>query len=250
MGSDEDSSSYERRYQEEWQSPENRSISWEKIKFVAPNPCEKRVDINGKNLQVIVKLANIELTPENSRHPGGNWHVEGTQNEAIVATGIFYYSSSNITQSRLFFREAVSDPERYLQNDEEGVIQVYGIKNRGHLNQALGSVVTAENRCIVFPNIYQHRVSPFELEDKTKYGYRKILGFFLVDPDERVVSTKHVLPQQKDWRSADDQKGTMTLEEARRYREELMRTRKYAAYIYNYGEIVSMYEREFSLCEH
>ena len=28
-------------------------------------------------LQVIVKLANIELTPEKPRYEGGSWHVEG-----------------------------------------------------------------------------------------------------------------------------------------------------------------------------
>jgi len=39
-----------------------------------------------------------------------------------------------------------------------------------------------EGRCIAFPNIYQHRVSPFELRDKSKPGHRKILAFFLVDP--------------------------------------------------------------------
>lgn len=30
-----------------------------------------------KGLQIIVKLANIELTPENPDYDGGSWHVEG-----------------------------------------------------------------------------------------------------------------------------------------------------------------------------
>ena len=30
-----------------------------------------------RGLQVIVKLANIELTPEKPRYEGGSWHVEG-----------------------------------------------------------------------------------------------------------------------------------------------------------------------------
>jgi hypothetical protein len=30
----------------------------------------------GKNLQVIVKLANIHLTPENPSYEGGSWHIE------------------------------------------------------------------------------------------------------------------------------------------------------------------------------
>lgn len=30
-----------------------------------------------RGLQVIVKLANIELTPEKPNYAGGSWHVEG-----------------------------------------------------------------------------------------------------------------------------------------------------------------------------
>ena len=32
-------------------------------------------------LQIIVKLANIHLTPEQPRYEGGSWHVEGQLNE-------------------------------------------------------------------------------------------------------------------------------------------------------------------------
>lgn len=34
-------------------------------------------DFAGHGLQVIVKLANIELTPEKPSYAGGSWHVEG-----------------------------------------------------------------------------------------------------------------------------------------------------------------------------
>lgn len=37
----------------------------------------KRVRLAGCTLQVIVKLANIILTPEKPKYPGGKWHVEG-----------------------------------------------------------------------------------------------------------------------------------------------------------------------------
>jgi len=36
-----------------------------------------RISLKSRTLQVIVKLANIVLTPENPEYPGGNWHVEG-----------------------------------------------------------------------------------------------------------------------------------------------------------------------------
>jgi len=38
---------------------------------------KKTVDLRGKTLQVIVKLANIVLTPEKPEYGGGTWHVEG-----------------------------------------------------------------------------------------------------------------------------------------------------------------------------
>ena len=34
-----------------------------------------------RRLQIIVKLANIHLTPEKPRYEGGSWHVEGQLNE-------------------------------------------------------------------------------------------------------------------------------------------------------------------------
>ena len=50
------------------------------------------VKLRGRTLKVIVKLANIALTPEKPDNNGGAWHVEGMGNEAIVATVIYYFS--------------------------------------------------------------------------------------------------------------------------------------------------------------
>jgi len=36
-----------------------------------------RMSLNGRTLQVIVRLANVILTPERPEYPGGKWHVEG-----------------------------------------------------------------------------------------------------------------------------------------------------------------------------
>jgi hypothetical protein len=38
----------------------------------------KLVSLAGRTLQVIVKFANIILTPDNPKYPGGIWHVEGS----------------------------------------------------------------------------------------------------------------------------------------------------------------------------
>ncbi|MGW7312489.1 DUF4246 domain-containing protein [Streptomyces sp. NPDC054865] len=199
-----------------------------------------RVDLRGSRLQVIVKLATIHLTPEKPEYAGGSWHVEGMLNERIVSTGIYYWDSENVTESRLGFRAALDDPN-YEQNDDNGLREVYGLEDEDALNQVLGSTSTPAGRCLAFPNILQHRVSPFRLTDTTRPGHRKILAFFLVDPSRTIVSTSDVPPQQP-WSDT----STMTLEQARDYREQLMRERKF--FVAEHNE--QLYEREFSLCEH
>ena len=47
--------------------------------------------------------------------------------------------------------------------------------------------------------VSQHRVSPFELADPTKPGYRRFIALWLVDPHKRVISTANVPPQQLSW---------------------------------------------------
>ena len=161
-------------------------------------------------------------------------------NERIVSTGIYYWDSENITESRLSFRAALDDPD-YEQNDDNGLREVYGLEDEDALNQVLGSTSTPAGRCLAFPKILQHRVGSFRLTDPARPGYRKILAFFLVDPSEKIVSTSDVPPQQP-WSDT----STMTLEQARDYREQLMRERKF--FVDEHNE--QLYEREFSLCEH
>ncbi|HEY3506254.1 MAG TPA: DUF4246 domain-containing protein [Actinocatenispora sp.] len=210
--------------------------------FVAPVAPDDaaRVDLRGRRLQVIVKLATIQLTPDKPEYPGGSWHVEGMLNERIVSTAIYYWDSDNTTESRLGFRAAIDDPD-YEQNDETGVREVYGLADEDALNQVLGSASTPAGRCLAFPNMLQHRVSPFRLADPTRPGYRKILVFFLVDPLVTITSTSDVPPQQP-WADT----STMTLEQAKGYREQLMKERKF--FVDEHNE--QLYEREFSLCEH
>ena len=78
------------------------------------NDVKKTITLRGRTLQLIVKLANIVLTPEKPEYPGGKWHVEGVtsrafpeqvaehtlgmDNEAIVAT--FIYVSPSVVALR------------------------------------------------------------------------------------------------------------------------------------------------------
>ena len=128
-------------------------------------------------------------------------------------------------------------------------------------------MVTKAGRCIAFPNIYQHRVSSFELKDRTRAGHRKILALFLVDPAVRVPSTSTVAPQQKHFlvetlaecpgplatlpreilgMIADADPQTMTRAEAFAYREELMDERTTFVDASNHG----FFGTAFNMCEH
>lgn len=105
--------------------------------------------------------------------------------------------------------------------------------------------MTKQGRCIAFPNLYEHRVSPFQLADTTKPGHRKILVLFLVDPNVRIPSATDVAPQQEPWLRRAVGGATLwarlpselhkmvwaavdviTREQAEKYREELMEERR------------------------
>ncbi|KAJ5289038.1 hypothetical protein N7478_002068 [Penicillium angulare] len=175
-------------------------------------PINFRTDFCHRKLQVIVKLANIELTPGKPEYEGGSWHIEGQLNERIVASAIYYYDSDNITDSSLAFRHrGMTDHMNdlgYEQDQHQFMQQVYGYSIELENNspclttQELGSVVTKEGRLITFPNTLQHCVSPFSLEDRSKPGHRKILALFLVDPHRRVISSANVPPQQENWKKS------------------------------------------------
>ncbi|ETW81407.1 hypothetical protein HETIRDRAFT_51381, partial [Heterobasidion irregulare TC 32-1] len=240
------------------------------------NDSKPPVNLRGKTLQVIVKLANIHLTPEKPEYGGGSWHVEGMLNERIVSTGIYYYDSENISESHLAFRVSTTAPKYHTQDDFVCMEFLYGMKLNEGLVQERGSVHTSDGLALAFPNIYQHQVQPFRLLDPTKPGHRKILAFFLVDPNVRINSATNVPPQQKQWyREALDVPeaasgsgqvprasaftvevknmivehvdGLMTREEAEQYREELMQERR--GFVNTYNTDV-MEVRTFSMCEH
>ncbi|KAJ4015533.1 hypothetical protein NW752_006993 [Fusarium irregulare] len=158
-----------------------------------------------KDIQVIVKMASIELTPEKPSFPAGGWHVEGQMNEHIVGTALYYLDSENVTPSSLKFRMQTAQ-DQYRFQDKVGqdsfswMERVYGTQMQGgSCLQQYGSVETKEGRLLAFPNVFHHRVSPFELQDKTKPGHRRFIALWLVDPHTRIINTGNVPPQQRDW---------------------------------------------------
>ncbi|KAK3654141.1 hypothetical protein LTR56_004195 [Elasticomyces elasticus] len=153
-------------------------------------------------LQVVFKLANIHLTPDQPTYSGSNWHVEGALNEHICATALFYYDSENISDSYLEFQHNIDDEEMMTkpqQHEYEALEDLYGVKQEETTVQHLGHVLTRPGRWLAFPNVMQHRVARFGLQDPSKPGHRKILAMFLVDPHIKVISTANVPPQRRDW---------------------------------------------------
>lgn len=166
-------------------------------------PLDLRTHFAHSGIQVIVKLANIHLTPSKPDYAGGSWHIEGQLNERICATALYYYDNENITDSHLAFRTKVSTDDitsrDYSQDDNDGVCYLFDIERDGPGIQDIGRVLTREGRLLAFPNVLQHQVQPFSLADLTKPGHRKILALFLVDPFQRIISTANVPPQQREW---------------------------------------------------
>jgi Protein of unknown function (DUF4246) len=88
---------------------------------------------------------------------------------------------------------------QYDQSYYKGLERVYGTDLvDGEQIQDLAKVATPMRRLLAFPNVFQHRVAPFELLDETKPGHRKLVVLWLVNPDRRIISTANVPPQQKD----------------------------------------------------
>lgn len=143
----------------------------------------------------------------------------------------------------------------YDQDRHDFLQSVYGFsddidgRNPTDVTQYIGSVSTTEGRLITFPNMIQHQVSPFSLADRSRPGHRKILALFLVDPHLPIISSANIPPQQEDWWKERDEvlnevlglklptelqymvRGYMdvspiTLEEAKKYRLELMEERR------------------------
>ncbi|KFY72305.1 hypothetical protein V499_07558 [Pseudogymnoascus sp. VKM F-103] len=182
--------------------------SEEKVNYLCQESIRQKFKESG--LQVIVKMATIELTPEKPDFPMGGWHVEGQINERICATALFYLDSENVTPSHLSFRMQTTYDQDELQgiagqNQFNWLERVYGTQlsqssdGASSCLQHYGSAETRQGRLLAFPNVFHHRVSPFKLQDPTKPGHRRFIALWLVDPHQRIISTGNVPPQQQDW---------------------------------------------------
>ncbi|KAH7239870.1 hypothetical protein B0J15DRAFT_538393 [Fusarium solani] len=151
-----------------------------------PSP-RAMVGIEVSQIQVIVEMANIHLTPEKPTYEGSPWQIEGQAIERICATSLFCYDCDNIADTPISFRtqgdrENLGDKVHYIYGDWLSIERVFAMKIP-----------------IFYPNVYQNRLGPFELADKTRPGHCKMPALFLVDPMNPIISTANIPPQQRDW---------------------------------------------------
>ncbi|KAJ5086395.1 hypothetical protein NUU61_007702 [Penicillium alfredii] len=190
-----------------------------------------RENFHDTGLQVIVKMVNVELTPDNPVRMGELWHLEGQPNEYICATAVYCYDMDNITPSGLDFRHIqpcfldccynkeyrgwyyspIDTYDRYwpwcdgidktfgFPFDEERCSKVYDNFYSSNITRYLGRVLNSPGRLTVYPNIFENQHSGFLLADRSRPGHCKTLVFSLVDPHIRIISSANVPPQRKDW---------------------------------------------------
>lgn len=195
-----------------------------------PNP-PTTFALRNRRLQVITKIVEYRVGKQDDF--SGVWHVEGMPHEEILATALcVVHRSANFEGARIDFR-------RFFYADEADALTRSVPHNTGFSTDtmdggsvlSLGKLDTPEGRIVVFPNSHIHRLSTMSSADR-KDATRRIIVFWLVNPDRPILSTENVPPQQR----------TMHRDDANTARLQLMMERK--LYKENYSR------REISFCEH
>ncbi|KAI8828274.1 hypothetical protein BJ741DRAFT_523726, partial [Chytriomyces cf. hyalinus JEL632] len=111
--------------------------------------------------------------------------------QRVVAMAVVFLEASNISTSHLIFRQgnkkssnhSVQYYKRIDGTARNDVDRLHGF-NHGESSQAevVGQISALENRAVVFPTIYTHRLESFSFLDPNKDGHRTVLVFYLVDP--------------------------------------------------------------------
>ena len=199
---------------------------------------------------MITKIVDYELGSEAYE---GAWHVEGMPHENIVATGLYILQrdegieGGDLMFKRAFLMREAAHMHMHLGQNNADITRNFA----GDFCHALlyddpattptgmfplGRISTPEGRMIVFPNSHVHRLSKMmnaEFSGVDTALVRRIIVFFLVNPDVEIVSTKHVsAPQQE----------SMLREDANLHRLALMKERRLHKQDWNV--------REIGLCEH
>lgn len=106
------------------------------------------------------------------------------ENERICATAPYCYSTSNITDPAIDFRQQ-ANTESISQVEHGGLgnawlADMFGLEDARPMLQVLGNITIREERLVAFPDALHHRMHPFEVKDKTKAGHQRMPDLFLV----------------------------------------------------------------------
>lgn len=189
------------------------------------------IPLRNRKLQVVTKL--VEYCVNKEENFDGVWHVEGMSHENILATGLLIlkrdetFTGAKISFKRYLFKEEGNDLiDATPQNANRPTEEI----DDGDV-RPLGTMSTPYGRALVFPNSHIHKLSNMSSSDG-KSSVRRILVFWLVNPDTPIISTANVSKQQD----------VMSFEDAKKFRLALMKERRLHKESFN--------SREVCLCEH
>ncbi len=181
---------------------------------------------------VITKIVEYEL--EEGEQFEGVRHVEGMSHEHILATGVFILSRDED------FKGGTLRFKRSYTLDEAGHL-FWGVNQCRPSNMdelvdeglvPIGSLDTPAERMLVFPNSHIHKLSTMGVKSGASIAKRRVIVFWLVDPDHKILGMNDLQGPQ-DW---------MSLEDAQAHRLSLMEERRVHKRTHNV--------RSVSLCEH
>ena len=96
----------------EWEREYRRVVlpepgTFEPPSYIPTDPrdlVDLRKDYEGTPLQIIVKLANIHLTPQKPEYKGGKWHVEGQMVSELISvpTAFIFISNMSICRTNIY----------------------------------------------------------------------------------------------------------------------------------------------------
>ena len=183
--------------------------------------------MRGESLQVITKIADYELEPGQSYKR--LWHVEGMSHEEIAATVIYFiHCDDDIKGGDMLFKRAFHKDEAELISlvfRQKGICPPqYQIIRDCML--PLGTAKALPQRLLVYSNSHVRKVTtlenchvPSESVDTNETGSvqkRRMIVFYLINPEKRIVSTREVPPQPKEFG------GSMSREDAMQHRLNLI----------------------------
>ena len=192
---------------------------------------KKSISLRNRTLQVVTKI--VEYRVNHEENFDGVWHVEGMSHEEVLATALCVVKrDENFSGAEIEFRRFLFEDEgkSLMYSTPQNAIRPTDTMAGGDV-KPLGRLQTPAHRVIVFPNSHIHRLSSMCSSDGED-AVRRIVVFWLVNPDRPIISTKNVAPQQQ----------LMPMRQALRNRLALMAERKLHK--------ESFEQREVFLCEH